>query len=302
MLNLLLEISISQIRKMEIKSEIRFQLKLFLKIIALPLTLLLFLLGQWKLVKKLSPLKEILDFLTSAKTIFALIIANILAYIGQVILLLTKPGALDLFVKYPKDILGMRFYTVITSGFLHGNIGHLLANMLFLLLVGRVVEKKLGRKKTLLVYFLALIISGTIDSLLSMYLGIEAGAIGASGAIMGLVSIAMLLAPLYITFLFFIPLPMFLIGWTVLASNLANLPNYASSNIGYIAHLAGFFSIALIGALLSSEDKKKLRNGLIVNLVFLVVGTIIFVIIQGIGPVKELISGFIQTMNGPGGI
>ncbi len=287
---------------MEIESEIKFQLKLLLKIIALPLTLLLFILGQWELVKKLSPLREILDFLTSAKTIFGLIMLNISMYVVEVILLIKRPEVVDLLVKYPKDIISTRFYTVITAGFLHGGLGHLLSNMLFLLLVGRVVEKKLGSKKTLIVYFLALTISGAIDSIISLYLGIEAGAIGASGAIMGLVSIAMLLAPLYITFLFFIPLPMFLVGWTVLASNLASLPNYASSNIGYIAHIAGFFSIALIGALLSSEDKRKLKIGLLVNAIFLIVGTILFLAINGIAPIKELFSTLMQGIDGPGGI
>ena len=62
-------------------------------------------------------------------------------------------------ISYPSDLLTFRFHTLITSGFLHADIFHLLGNMLGIFIFGRVMERKLGFFKTFLIYFGALIIS-----------------------------------------------------------------------------------------------------------------------------------------------
>jgi membrane associated rhomboid family serine protease len=74
--------------------------------------------------------------------------------------------------------------TLLTSAFLHGDFEHLAGNMLFLLLVGMLVEGALGAGLYLGLYALAALGAGAV-SLLVNY-GQPSGALGASGAIAGL--------------------------------------------------------------------------------------------------------------------
>lgn len=73
---------------------------------------------------------------------------------------------------------------LLTSAFLHGDFGHLAGNMLFLLLVGMLVEGALGAGLYLGVYVLAAV-GASAMSLLVNY-GQPSGVLGASGAIAGL--------------------------------------------------------------------------------------------------------------------
>ncbi len=75
-----------------------------------------------------------------------------------------------------------RYYTLITSMFLHANILHIGLNMYALYILGKVVELSLGKVKYLLMYF----ISGVAGNLLSAFLDPRTVGVGASGAIMGL--------------------------------------------------------------------------------------------------------------------
>ncbi len=72
-------------------------------------------------------------------------------------------------------------YCVITHLFMHGNILHLLGNVYFLFLFGNAVCAKLGNFQYLVVY-LGLGVCSSVDYLMS-----KQPAIGASGAIMGVV-------------------------------------------------------------------------------------------------------------------
>jgi membrane associated rhomboid family serine protease len=74
--------------------------------------------------------------------------------------------------------------TLLSSAFLHGDLGHLAGNMLFLLLVGMLVEGALGA--TLYLGLYALVAVGSAAFSLLVHLGQPGGALGASGAIAGL--------------------------------------------------------------------------------------------------------------------
>jgi len=167
----------------------------------------------------------------------------------------------------PSDILSFKVYTLLTSGFLHASISHLLFNCLALFIFGRVVERKVGFSKTALVYFGALIISNLFSSLINLFVvGENTPGIGASGAIMGLVAAAMLLNPFYLTYEFIIPLPIMLVGWITLLADIAGIFRPANDNIGHLAHIGGFISITLLAFLLNIDDRKSLRTGLFVNI------------------------------------
>lgn len=82
------------------------------------------------------------------------------------------------------------YYRLIMPMFLHGSIIHFLANSYFLYIMGRFVEKLLGRNKYILVYFL----SGIGSSLLIWWLGKgNQVTIGASGALFGILGAVLLL-------------------------------------------------------------------------------------------------------------
>ncbi len=80
-------------------------------------------------------------------------------------------------------LIGHEYYRIFTSAFLHGSIAHIGLNMLSLYWLGRFIEVVLGSWRTLLVYFVALIVSGISVVLFSPP---NAATLGASGAIFGL--------------------------------------------------------------------------------------------------------------------
>jgi rhomboid protease GluP len=77
-----------------------------------------------------------------------------------------------------------QFYRLFTSMFLHGGVSHLVNNMVVLLALGYYLEPALGHIQYSIIYGL----SGIAGSLCSIFLRMsDAGSIGASGAIFGLV-------------------------------------------------------------------------------------------------------------------
>lgn len=115
-----------------------------------------------------------------------IIVINILAYLltGYLsnnifdadINVLIRLGA-----KYNPLITGGEYYRLITAGFLHGGIIHLVLNMVALYSIGPVVEKYFGKLKYIIIYAFSLILSSYASYLLS-----KSVSIGASGAIFGL--------------------------------------------------------------------------------------------------------------------
>jgi membrane associated rhomboid family serine protease len=73
---------------------------------------------------------------------------------------------------------------LISYQFLHGGIGHLLGNMIFLFLLGFTVERALGKTKFLIAYLLCGVFSGLFYSLFDSQSQVPL--VGASGSISGL--------------------------------------------------------------------------------------------------------------------
>ena len=123
----------------------------------------------------------------------------------------------------------------------------------------------------LLIYFGAAIISDLVSSLFLQ------GGIGASGAISGLVAAAILTDPFYITFLVFgIPIPIILLGWLSIIGDVMGALSPEESNIGYFAHLGGYISITLLVYLFNKEDRQRMKKGLIINIIFVIIMTLLF--------------------------
>jgi membrane associated rhomboid family serine protease len=84
--------------------------------------------------------------------------------------------------------------TWLTCNYMHANFLHLLGNMIFLWIFGLIVEGKIGWWKFLIVYNLIGIAHGFVMQMATIFFS-EGGALGASAAIYGLMSLVMLWAP-----------------------------------------------------------------------------------------------------------
>lgn len=89
------------------------------------------------------------------------------------------------------------YYRLLTSMFLHGDIHHIVNNMLLLCGMGAMIEKEAGHLTYGAVYFA----SGFVGNLVSLWYKVYVGeysvlSIGASGAVFGLVGLLLILAML----------------------------------------------------------------------------------------------------------
>jgi membrane associated rhomboid family serine protease len=77
-------------------------------------------------------------------------------------------------------------WRLVTSGFIHAGLGHLLFNMLSLWVLGTLLEPVVGRVRFVLIYFVSLL-AGSFGALVAQPVGYT---VGASGAIFGLLGAA----------------------------------------------------------------------------------------------------------------
>ncbi|MGD8506560.1 MAG: rhomboid family intramembrane serine protease [Candidatus Bathyarchaeota archaeon] len=157
----------------------------------------------------------------------------------------------------PSQVLqGQRLFTFITSMFLHGDLWHLGGNMLYLHIFGDNVEDRFGHARYLLFYFL----SGFAASVLFILtnIGSDIPAIGASGAISGVLGAYLVLYPkarvLTLVFLgwvfpVLIPAVFFLGFWFILQLfyGMVTLGLSAVTSIAYWAHIGGFIAGLVFG-------------------------------------------------------
>ena len=106
----------------------------------------------------------------------ALLIANVAAFVLQS----TLPGLANAFVFMPALAL-VRPWTVVTYMFLHGDLMHLLFNMIALFFFGPRVEDRILSRQFAILYFL----SGITGALLSVIFSPGSPIIGASGGVFG---------------------------------------------------------------------------------------------------------------------
>lgn len=128
---------------------------------------------------------------------------------------------------------------MITSGFLHADIAHLAFNMLTLYFFAPIVYGYLGNISFLLIYGGSLI----FGSLLTMIFhkdNYSYRAVGASGAVTGILYSAILLEPNMSLYLFFIPIPIpaYLFGIGYLLYSIYGM-KAKNDNIGHTAHFGG---------------------------------------------------------------
>jgi membrane associated rhomboid family serine protease len=128
-----------------------------------------------------------------------LIFINVLCFILYYIALLIYGENLVIgnFALVPSFILsGQHLWTLVTSMFLHGSFFHLFANMFSLFFIGSFLENLIGKKRFLWTYLIAGLVGGIFFVLASLIFGgVEIPAVGASGAIFGLLGVLAVLVP-----------------------------------------------------------------------------------------------------------
>jgi membrane associated rhomboid family serine protease len=147
------------------------------------------------------------------------------------------------FVLMPLE-QGFKPYQVFTSMFMHGSITHLIFNMLGLVFLGPYVEESLGSKRFLNLYM----ISGITSGLAHLFL-MDSPAVGASGAIYGMLGAFAAMFPNMKLMVFPLPIPIkavYLIGGYIAYDLFSGLTDRATG-IAHFAHVGGAIAgIALI--------------------------------------------------------
>lgn len=146
------------------------------------------------------------------------------------------------FRKYEFHIGSIRAgeqFRMITSAFLHADIAHLAFNMLTLYFFAPTVISYLGNVNFLLVYFGSLFF-GSLLTLLMHKNDYSYRAIGASGAVTGVLYSAILFQPDMSLYMFFIPIPIpaYIFGIGYLLYSIYGM-KAKNDNIGHTAHFGG---------------------------------------------------------------
>ncbi len=131
--------------------------------------------------------------------------------------------------------------TLITSMFLHGGFAHVLFNLIALISFGSMVESIIGEKRFLMLYFGSGIFGGILYILACHIFGSGGIAIGASGAIAGLMGFLAVVRPNTQVLFFIIPMNIVLgtILFIIISIVLTISMSPSAFNIAHAAHLGG---------------------------------------------------------------
>jgi len=226
-----------------------------------------------------------------------LIIINVLVWIAQLIFHDPSFNLTDKISLYPIDTPDFKPYQIATHMFAHASYGphgsivfyHILFNMFTLWMFGRVLENVWGAKRFLFFYFvcgvgaaachllvqhlrydpaivqqLSIAINsndeGSIEALISKA-GFLAPAVGASGAIMGVMAGFAMLFPNTELFIMLIPVPI-KAKWAVLGfvaiDLFSGISQFSGDNVAHFAHLGGAITGFFIVLYWNKTNRKTL--------------------------------------------
>jgi uncharacterized protein len=146
----------------------------------------------------------------------------------------------------------------LTSVFLHGGLGHIVLNLFALLLFGSILEKFIGGKRFLLVFF----VTGILANFISV--NFYSSSLGASGAIFGVIGALIIIRPGMPVWAFGLPMPLFVAGLIWAGADILGAVGFFTGNpidnTGNIAHLSGMFFGFIFGWFYRKLIKKRTRK------------------------------------------
>jgi len=201
-------------------------------------------------VYQLNPKRRRFSFSASITT--QLIIANLIAWLVGISLLAFygEQFILDYVAIKPSLILsGVALWTILTSMFMHASFFHIFANMFSLFFIGSFLEKIIGRKRFFWVYMVSGLVGGLFFVLAALLNNnLETSAVGASGAVFGLLGVLAVLVPFSKVYLIVGPLIAIIVQ--VLVS-----PFVPANGLSAFSFLINFIIIIQIFALFSFNPK-----------------------------------------------
>lgn len=184
--------------------------------------------------------RSLFDFLSLTNK---LIILNVLIYFIS-LFVLGFYGE-EFFSKYlaltPALVLQSKsIWTFFTSMFLHGSFFHLFANMFSLFFIGNFLEKLIGRKRFFWIYLLSGLLGGVFFVIGALWFGnVAIPAVGASGAIFGLLGVLAILVPFSKIYLIVGPLILLLVEVVLMRI----IPSGLASFVSLIINILFFMMI-----------------------------------------------------------
>lgn len=205
------------------------------------------------------------------RVLFSLVMAVVIAVVFAVEVLESRvvlsPMVLELAFQPIHLAAPASWYTVFTSMFLHANFTHLIFNMIALILIGPLLEEKIGTPRFATIY----LVTGVIGTLTFglMHLNEPAIVLGASGAISGILGAFAILFPREkISMLYmFIPLPPmrvpFIVAIIVVLETLFALdPRSFTANEAHLGGLAAGILLAPLVMRVGPTRKESHVTGL----------------------------------------
>lgn len=174
--------------------------------------------------------------------------AEIRDYANEQLAFVPRISVIQKWLELDTDkVLRGQIWRVVTAGFCHDRLGiwHLLFNMLFLYWFGKRLEGRYGSSEFCCFYFASLLVSSFAYMALDLYTGVMVPAIGASGAIWGVVALYATLYPydrIYVYFLFPVQirfLALIYFAFDLHPVLLALSGQQVWSGVGHAAHIGG---------------------------------------------------------------
>jgi len=197
-------------------------------------------------------------------TLSLILINAFLFVIALILSSVLGESVLDYIALKPSNILqGKYLWTFFTSMFMHGGFFHIFANMLSLFFVGSLTEKILGAKRYLYFYLASGLFAGLFFVFASLIFtsDFDTFAVGASGALFGLIGLLMLLTPDLPVYIMFVPIPIkmkyaapgiLIVLWFISIA--------ANVGIGNTAHLGGLIAGLIYGIYLRNKFPNKIKH------------------------------------------
>jgi membrane associated rhomboid family serine protease len=206
---------------------------------------------------------------STASALLAIILLNVLVFVYEISL---PHHLLNAFIQHYGIVPDrFRYFTLITSMFMHGGFLHIAGNMWFLWVFGRNIEDLLGHERFVMFYLLCGLVAGFAHLLTNP--GSPVPTVGASGAIAGVMGAYLIKFPrahivtlvpiiIFITTLD-IPAAFLLLYWFAIQffSGVGSVgeSQISRGDVAWFAHVGGFLAgMALI--LVMTPERRRIRS------------------------------------------
>lgn len=186
-----------------------------------------------------------------ATIIFAIL--NIIAYIiytilGEIVYNIGSLSAVDIIER-------QEYYRILTSMFLHADVEHLLGNMLFIVILGEMLERAVGHVQFIGIYLVTGIASGVFSIGYELVTGSFYHSVGSSGAACGIMGALLVLVIRHHGYYQEISLRRMVLAIVYLIYT-----GLQSPVVNNAAHIGGLISGFLLMCILSLCGKEKAHN------------------------------------------